>query len=50
MRDFQLPGRSPVLATGGMCATSHPLGAKAAIDVLEAYILQGGTEWEDAVL
>jgi gamma-glutamyltranspeptidase/glutathione hydrolase len=34
MRDFQLPGRSPVLATCGMCATSHPLGAKAAIDIL----------------
>ncbi len=34
MRDFHLPGRSPVLATNGMCATSHPLGAKIAIDTL----------------
>lgn len=34
MRDFHLPGRSPVLATEGMCATSHPLGAKIALDTL----------------
>ena len=34
MRDFHLPGRSPVLATEGMCATSHPLGARIAIDTL----------------
>ena len=45
MRDFHLPGRSPVLSTGGMCATSHPLGAKAAIDVLE----RGGNAMDAAI-
>ncbi len=35
MRDFHLPGRSPVLATDGMCATSHPLAAAAAISILQ---------------
>ena len=34
MRDFHLPGRSPVLATNGLCATSHPLAAEAAISIL----------------
>ena len=33
-RDFHLPGRSPVIASEAMAATSHPLATLAAIDVL----------------
>ena len=36
MRHFEYPGRSPVLATNGLCATSHPLAAQAAVEMLKA--------------
>jgi gamma-glutamyltranspeptidase/glutathione hydrolase len=36
MRDFHFNGRSPVLGVNGMVATSHPLAATEALDVLKS--------------
>lgn len=45
MRNFELPGRSPVFATGGMAATSHPLSTETAIQVLR----RGGNAMDAAI-
>ena len=45
MRDYHLPGRSPVLSTNGLCATSHPLAAKTAVNILE----RGGNAMDAAI-
>ena len=36
MRNFELPGRSPVYGTGGMAATSHPYATLTAVETLKS--------------
>ena len=36
MRNLQRPGRSPVMASNAMIATSHPLASQVGIDIMKS--------------
>ncbi|MGB0847315.1 MAG: gamma-glutamyltransferase [Thiolinea sp.] len=45
MRDYHFPGRSPVMSTGAMVATSQPMATQAALQVLQ----DGGNALDAAI-